>query len=36
MLNDFIYAKATYKQLSIVLNNNNNNNNNTQRRQLSL
>jgi hypothetical protein len=33
MLNDFIYAKATYKQLSIVLNNNNNN---TQRRQLSL
>jgi|LFRM01.2.fsa_nt_gb hypothetical protein len=34
MLNDFIYAKATYKQLSIVLNNNNNNN--TQRRQLSL
>jgi len=35
MLNDFIYAKATYKQLSIVLNNNNNNNN-TQRRQLSL
>jgi len=35
MLNDFIYANATYKQLSIVLNNNNNNNN-TQRRQLSL
>ncbi len=34
MLNDFIYANATYKQLSIVLNNNNNNN--TQRRQLSL
>jgi hypothetical protein len=34
MLNDFIYEKATYKQLSIVLNNNNNNN--TQRRQLSL